>query len=227
MVAAIYGGIILFLHYGIKLKEKLREKRAAGKRTFKEKEILKILLELDDATLDELIFLYKEQFGAGAARYARKTYQKWKNGKVSPNRQTFERFLIHLPKVMDFDLKCTVLRHLMEEYAAKDAHELTVYTDGWEEKLTPLVSQIIEKAYTAQIPREVERKLRWLSEGETQAAQEILRRSQAEEGKMIVSMLSEEFQAIETLFTENSRKPKVTHELKFPYGTITLNIKKR
>lgn len=227
MVAAIYGGIILLIHYGIKFKEKWNEKRSSGKRTFKEKEILKVLLELDDETLAELMFLYREEFGAGAARYARKTYQKWKTGKVSPNRQTFERFMLHLPHIMNFDLKCTVLRHLMEEYAAKDAHELTVYTDDWEEKLTPLVKRIIEKAYTAKLPREVEKKLKWLSEGETQAAQEILKKSQAEEGKIIVSALREEFQSIEKLLDAKTLKPKVTHTLKFPYGTITLNIKKR
>lgn len=122
IIAAIYGGIVLFLYYGIKFKEKWQENRDRTK-NFQNREILKVLLELDDATLGESMFLYREKFGAGAARYARKTYQKWKTGKVSPNRQTFECFLIHLPKIMNFDLKCTVLRHLMEEYAANDAQE--------------------------------------------------------------------------------------------------------
>ncbi|MCD9185579.1 MAG: hypothetical protein LUM44_04045 [Pyrinomonadaceae bacterium] len=228
-VALIYGGVIILIRYGIKLREERREKRVEETRSFsfKEKEILKVLLELDAVPLAELLNLYKKQFGTGAARYARKTYLKWQTGKVSPNRQTFERFLIHLPQVMNFDLKCSVVRHLMENYAAKDRHELNVYTDEWEEKLAPLVQQLIDKAYTATLPREVEKKLRWLSEGETQAAQEILKRSQIEEGKIIVSMLGEEFQNIEKILAEKRLKPKVTHELKFPYGTITLNIKKR
>lgn len=226
-VVVIYGGVILLIRYGIKLKEKWREKHADEKRNFKDKEILKVLLELDETSLTELLSLYKKQFGAGAARYARKTYLKWQTGKVSPNRQTFERFLLHLPKVMNFDLKCTIVRHLMEKYSAKDRHELTVYINDWEEKLMPLVKQITDKAYTATLPREVEKKLRWLSEGETQAAQEILKKSQIEEGKIIVSMLGEEFQNLEKILAEKRLKPKVTHELKFPYGTITLNIKKR
>ena len=87
-------------------------------------------------------------------------------------RQTYERFLLKLPKVMTYDLKCEVLRHFMEEYTPKDEYELDVNVDDWEKKLTPLVKQIIEKAYTAQLPIEVERKLHWLGEGDMIAAQD-------------------------------------------------------
>lgn len=48
---------------------------------------------------------------------------------------------------------------------------------------------------------------------------------QVEEVKIIVSMLGKEFQNIEKILTEERLKPKVKHELKFPYRTITLNIK--
>ena len=194
---------------------------------FHNSKLIGVLLGLDHDAVEELLALYKKQFGKGAARYARKTYRKWKTGEVRPVTQTFERFLIHLPKVMSYDLKCEVLRAFMEEYAAKDKYELKVYTDDWEEKLTPLVRQIIDKTYTAQLPVEVERKLRWLGQNDMKLAQDILRRSQAEEGKIMASMLREEFVNIEKLLAATHLKPKVTHELKFPYGTITLNIKRR
>lgn len=194
---------------------------------FHNSKLVGVLLGLEPQAVEELLELYKKEFGRGAARYARKTYQKWKTGEVRPVTQTFERFLVHLPRVMSYDLKCEVLRAFMEEYAAKDNYELKVSTDDWEEKLTPLVRQIIDKTYAAQLPVEVERKLRWLGEGDMQAAQDILRRSQAEEGRIIVSMLKEEFTNIEKLLAETHLKPKITHELKFPYGTITLFIKRR
>ncbi len=194
---------------------------------FRNSKLVGVLLGLDEDELEELFALYKKEFGAGAARYARKTYRKWKTGEVQPISQTYERFLVHLPSVMSYDLKCEVLRAFMEEYTAKDNYELRVSTDDWEEKLTPLVGQIIDKTYTAQLPIEIERKLQWLGQGDMQVAQSILRRSQAEEGKIAVSMLREEFANIENLLAETHLNPKVTHELKFPYGTITLNIKNR
>ena len=190
-------------------------------------ELVKTLLNLDEKSFEKLLELYKAEFGQGAARYARKTYLKWKAGKVRPNRQTFSRFLVHLPKVMSYDLKCEVLRHLMEEYCAKDKYQLTVYTDNWEEALEPLVRKIIDKPYTAALPAQIEKRLKWLAEDETQIAQDILRRSQVEEGKIAVSMLRQEFEAIENLLENTKGKRKITHQLKFPYGTITLNIKRR
>ena len=200
-------------------------RRALDKR-FHRSKLVSIILSLDDESVNELLGLYKKEFGAGAARYARRTYQKWKAGKVQPSWQTYERFLLHLPNVMSYDLKCEVLRHFMEEYAAKDDYELDVDTGNWEEKLTPLVQQIVEKAYTAQLPIEVERKLQWLGDGDMHAAQKILQASQAEEGRIAVSMLREEFVAIENLLSDEDLNPKVRHTMKFPYGTIRLNIKK-
>jgi hypothetical protein len=194
---------------------------------FHNAELIKTLLNLDEESLAELLELYKAEFGTGAARYARKTYEKWKAGKVRPNKQTFERFLLHLPKVMGYDLKCEVLRHLMEEYCAKGHYELTVYTDDWETTLTPLVKEIIDKPYTAELPRLIEERLRWLAEGEMQLARDILKKSQIEEGKIAVSMLRGEFKNIENMLEKAPGKSRVTHQLKFPYGTITLNIKRR
>lgn len=190
-------------------------------------ELVKTLLSLDEKTLDELLKLYKTEFGTGAARYARQTYQKWKAGKVRPNNQTFRRFLVYLPKVMSYDLKCEILRHLMEEYCSRNNYQITVYTDDWEKSLTPLVKDLIDKPFAAELPPPIEEKLRWLADGEMQVAQNILRKSQVEEGKIAVSMLRQEFENIENLLAETKGNRKVTHQLKFPYGTITLNIKRR
>ncbi len=206
---------------------KLRSWFAIKRRPSDRRELMRILLGLNDESLAELLELYKIEFGPGAARYARKTYRKWRSGEVAPVTETFERFLLRLPKVMTFDLKCEVLRRLMDEFSAKDNHKLTVYTDDWEEKLPPLVEQIVIKANTSGLPREVERRLRWLAEDETQLAQEILRKSRIEQGRIAVSMLREEMAAIESVLAEKHLRPKVVHKLKFPCGTITLNIKRR
>jgi hypothetical protein len=60
-----------------------------------------------------------------------------------------------------------------------------------------------------------------------QIAQDILKRSQVEEGRIAAAMLREEFANIENLLENTKGKSRVTHELKFPYGTIHLEIKKK
>ena len=197
------------------------------KNEFRDSTLVSTLVGLNDSALSELLGLYKKEFGPGPARYARRTLKKWRAGEVQPATQTFERFLLHLPKVMSFELKCEVLRHFMEEYAAKDSYELDVSTEDWGEKLDPLVRQIIDKAFTANLPAEVEGKLEWLVDGDMQAARAILRASQAAESRLMVSTLHHEFENLERLLGEKHLKPRVTHVLEFPYGTIKLNVKRR
>ncbi|HLM62459.1 MAG TPA: hypothetical protein VK308_16785, partial [Pyrinomonadaceae bacterium] len=97
----------------------------------------------------------------------------------------------------------------------------------WEEKLTPLVETIIAKSHTARLPKAVEEKLQWLAEDEMQTAQDILKHSQMQEGKIAVSMLRQEISNVEILLQNLKGKSNVTHELKLPYGKINLKIKKR
>lgn len=211
---------------GRKRINSLRSSRAKN-REFHHTRLISVLLALDDRSVDELMALYKKQFGPGPARYARRTYKKWRSGKVRPTFETYRRFLVHLPQVMSFDMKCEVLRLFMEEYAGRANHELTVNVDDWQDKLTPLVQQILDKTFNAQLPKELERKLRWLGEGDMNAAQELLRASQAEESRIIVSKLHDEFENINKLLAEEHLNPRVSHVIEFPYGTISLNIKKK
>lgn len=194
---------------------------------FQNSELVRALLSLEEEPMNELFELYKKEFGSGAARYARHTFQKWKAGKVRPSNQTYKRFLIYLPKVMSYDLKCEVLRRLMEEFNSRNDYRINIFTDDWEKTLAPLVQQIIEKPYTVELPPPLAEKLRWLSNDEMQVAQNILKESQVQQSKIAVSMLREEISAIEKLLAETKGKRKVTHRLKFPYGTITLDIKRR
>ncbi|MEP6850381.1 MAG: hypothetical protein ABI999_16090 [Acidobacteriota bacterium] len=184
------------------------------------------LLKLNDSAFNDLMELYEKEFGPGPARYARRTYQKWQTGKVTAATQTYDRFLLQLPKVMSYDLKCEVLQHFLSEYAPKAEYSMDVTPDDWEEHLVPLLKQITDKVYTAKLPREVEEKLAWLSEGDMVAAEAILKASQAEQSKITVSKLDEEFVALKRILAETKLKAKVTHVIKLPYGSIKLKIKR-
>jgi len=193
----------------------------------KNAELMKVLLNLEDEPLNELFALYKQQFGPGAGRYARETYQKWRAGEVNPSRRTFSRFFMYLPKVMSFDLKCEVLRELRAQYLEKDKYELEVYTDDWKETLQPLVTEVIAKGESAQLPAAIQQKLSWLADDDVEVARAILVRSQKTESENNLAMLDKEFATINQLLDNTNGKGKVTHVLKLPLGTITLQIKRR
>jgi hypothetical protein len=193
----------------------------------KNAELVRVLLDLDQDSLARLMGLYEQQFGEGAARYAKQTYEKWKSGQVRPNKQTFRRFLINLPKVMSFDLKCEVLRKLREAYCARDQYKLTVHTNDLKEKLTPLVDSLMAKKRRAELPDELQRRLIWLAEDDAQVANTLLDRSQHQESLDALTMLDREFHNIEGLLENADGRGKVTHTIKLPYGNIVLNVKRR
>lgn len=190
-------------------------------------DLVKVVLNLEQQALEDLFTLYRREFGAEAARYARRTYNKWKSGEVRPNRQTFDRFLVHLPSVMSFDLKCEVLRKLRQEYCPRADYRLTVDTQSWREEVAPLVAEIVNKAYTAELPRYVERKLRWLAAEDMRVARSILVASQAQESRNALFLLEREFGNMEELLRAAGARGEVTHTVRLPLGTITLTVERR
>jgi hypothetical protein len=220
-------GVLLFLFFLLYFfYNRMSRRYRQTLRGPKNAELVRVLLNLEKEPLEQLFSLYKQQFGEGPARYARQTYQKWKTGEVRPNKQTFARFLINLPKVMSFDLKCEVLRELREAYLDRDHYELSVHTNDWKEKLRPLVESIIAKGDAAELPEALHQKLSWLAENDAQVANELIERSQRQQSLSAMAMLDEEFSNIETLLDNAGRRSKVTHILKLPYGTIALKIKR-
>jgi|SRR5215831_4096159 len=188
--------------------------------------IVRVLLSLEPEALDDLFRLYRSQFGSGAARYARHTYRKWKTGEVHPSRKTFHRLAFHLPSVMNFDLKCEMLRALRREYCGQSHYELSVGFDDWKAALAPLIARLIERSYTAELPGEVEQKLTWLAGSDMQNAKAILSASEAQETRDAVASLQSEFHSLELLLAQPGAKRRIVHTLDLPLGTITLNIER-
>lgn len=188
--------------------------------------LVKVLLELEAQPREELFQLYKDQFGEGAARYARQTYKKWKDGTVRPNKQTFRRFLINLPHVMSFDLKCEVLRELREAYCAKDHYDVTVTTDDWKKTLTPIVEAVLKKALTSELPVSLQKRLTWLAEDDVAIGNAILVESEARQTRNALALLENEFSNIEELLNNARGRGRVTHDLRLPMGTISIQIEK-
>ena len=189
-------------------------------------QLIKVLLDLEPESLEELFCLYRQQFGAGAAKYAKQTYLRWKGGEVRPNKQTFHRLLIHLPKVMSFDLKCEVLRELREAYCHQEHYRATVYADDWKDTVTPLVERLANKI-SSTLPTNLSKRLSWLAEDDMQVAEKLLEQSQRKQSLVTVSLLDQEFANIEEALDNATGKGKVTHVLKLPQGTITLDFKRR
>lgn len=198
----------------------------AAARRIRDSDVVRVVLGLQPAVVDELFELYAKEFGPGAARYARRTRRKWEAGEVRANRQTFERLLVRLPGVMSFDLKCEVLRKLREEFCPVAHYELSVGADGWRESVAPLVDSLVQKSYASELPRQIERRLQWLAADDMRVARAILDESRARESRNALELLERELPEIARLVEGGGgRGTRVTHTIMLPSGSITLKIK--
>jgi hypothetical protein len=132
-----------------------------------------------------------------------------------------------LPLVLNFDGKCELLQKLRERHRKPEHHSLKVRADDWQEHVLPLIRAVIQKAYRANLPEAVERRLTWLANGDMQTARAILAHTQALEGAVAVRLLQDEMQNIERGITNLDGKGKFTHTIRLPYGYIQLKISGR
>ena len=192
-----------------------------------DKDILERFYSLPSDQLSQLFSIYSNEYGDGPATYARKTYEHWKRGGVRPSALTINRLLDSLPLVLNFDGKCELLRKLRDRHRKLEYHSLKVKADDWKEHILPLVKAIIHKAYHANLPEAVERRLTWLSNGDMQTARALLAYSQALESAVALTLLQDEMQNIDEAITHLDGRGKVTHTIRLPYGHIQLKISGR
>ena len=192
-----------------------------------DKDVLERFYSLTPDQLARLFNIYSDSYGDGPAVYARKTYPDWKQGAVRPSAQTINRLLDSLPLVLNFDGKCELLRKLRERHRQPEHHSLKVKADDWKDHVIPLVRAVIQKAYRANLPEAIEKRLTWLSNGDMQTARAILAHAQALEAAVAVTLLQDEMRNIENVITNLNGKGKVTHTIRLPYGHIQLKISGR
>jgi hypothetical protein len=224
-VPLVVGLLVLFA-LAAAMFRRARVAGPAAARPVRDSDVVRVVLGLQPKVVDELFELYAKEFGAGAARYARRTRRKWEAGHVRANRQTFERLLVRLPGVMSFDLKCEVLRKLREEFCPRAHYEVSVGAEGWRESVAPLVDSLVQKSYASELPRQLERRLKWLAADDMRVARAILDESRARESRNALELLERELPEIARLVeARGGRGTRVTHTIRLPPGTITLKIK--
>jgi hypothetical protein len=139
--------------------------------------------------------------------------------------QTTERLLQILRPFLGAPVKHELLRKLRERYRQPESLSLEVTTLNYRSLVMPLVERLISKAYTANLPAELETRLAWLSDDDATAGKALLAGAEAAAMAISVARLDQEFSQMERLLTVTP-KGRVTHRIELPYGVITLSVKR-
>ncbi len=188
-------------------------------------EVREAFLSLPKNRLLDFFFYYERRYGNGARAYAEKAVLKWRTGNTRMSAQTTERLLQILPPFLGAPVKHELLRKLRERYRQPESLSLEVTTLNYRSLVMPLVERLISKAYTANLPAELETRLAWLSDDDATAGKALLAGAEAAAMAISVARLDQEFSQMERLLTVTP-KGRVTHRIELPYGVITLSVKR-
>src|SRR5262249_38341427 len=128
-----------------------------------DEDILGVFYDLSESKFERLLKTYKFLHGIEAADYARRMYPLWQLRRAEPSSEVIERIMEILPRVLDFNAQCFLLRKLRERFRKRESYELEIDSSNWMDIINPLVQQIVSKAYTTELPATVQERLKWLS----------------------------------------------------------------
>jgi len=192
-----------------------------------ETDIWSIFLKLPSYDLNGLLARYGAKYGSNAEQYARNTYGSWRSGGTKPSTQTLERLIEFLPPFLTKGQRYELVKKLRQHHLKRENLYLWTTPEHWREELLPLLAQQIEQSKKFQLPQTVYAKAAWLSDGNTEAALQILRAIEEEEARVRLSRLDEEFKRIEFLLRNVENMQPVHHKIVLPQGDVSVTIKNK
>lgn len=187
-------------------------------------EIEKIFLNLSYSQLEEVYRRYGRVHGKSALSYARKTYSGWKGGRVTMSGMVAERLLDLVPAVLDPDTRFELVKKVRAAQMPKVYQTVKCEPGDWRSKVAPVVAGLLVRSQHAQIPQHVIDRVRWLADGDSTAAQQLLAAAEQEEAAIRLQYLEAEFKRIDFLLVNIEVKKTITHTIELPQGCITVQI---
>jgi hypothetical protein len=187
--------------------------------------VKKLFFTLDDDKLSAVFTAYCDQYGTSALAYAKRTYASWRGGAVNMSGEVAERLLAILPRVLSFEQKFDILRLLWVRHRSRETSTIVIGPEDDTDAIHQKVNAVIAKANTHQLPREVETRLAWLSQGDAQVAKDLLRAADDGFGRIKTELLDEEIERIRGAINDASRvRAEFVHTIELPHGHVTVKF---
>lgn len=191
-----------------------------------DKDIERIFFDLHSVVLDALFIEYGKHYGKSSEAYARRTYPGWKSGAVKLSGQTAERLLELLPPRISKEQRFELIKKLRKHYLKKTNEHVTIQANNWRQHVVPIVENVIARSSNFRLPDELFDKATWLTDGDTQAANQILHSIEEEEARQRIAYLEAEFKRIELFIANVKNTDAATHTISIPQGEIYITIQK-
>jgi len=191
-----------------------------------DKDIETIFLNLDSQSLEKMFWRYGKSFGDSAERYARKTYPAWKRGTTKLSGQTAERLLNLIPPFLSQEKRYVLVKKLRDHYMSRQhlTERVTTTPEAWKQALIPIISRFVETSGSFKLPENLQKRVAWLTDGDTVSANKILASVEQEEANLRTAYLDAEFRRIDQYVKIVENTKTVSHTITLPQGTIYVTI---
>jgi len=132
-------------------------------------------LSLDAQTLDRVLNLYGQKFGEGKRKYAEKAYQGWRTGQVKMSGEVSSRLLSFLPSTLDMVDRYELFRRIWLRFSPQKRITFTITENDNLNYIAQVVDQQLKLLLVHRIPDHVTKRLVWLSDGNSLAAESLLK----------------------------------------------------
>jgi hypothetical protein len=192
-----------------------------------DRDMMNAFFTLDERDLELVFSHYSQEYGIGAAKYARESYPHWRQGAKNPSRQTYERLMAIVPQVLNFDTKVRLYRRLRDAHRQRE--RIVVRVAALDDLLLveEAAKRIVERSRSGPVPADVHARLTWLSRGDGVVAGQLVAVVEEREGEMVAVTVRKELRVIYEMVTGTAVVKNATHEIELPYGTITVDLAKK
>ncbi len=189
-----------------------------------DKDVEQIFLNLPLLKLESVFLEYGRDYGARALSYARDAYPRWKSGSVRMSGMVAERLLNLVPLALDASTRFDLVKKLRAAHMHKERRNVACEPNDWRSKVAPVVAELLAASQRFQLPQSAVDRVRWLADGDADAAQRLLAAAEHEEAVVRLRFLEAEFRRIDFLLQSIEATKSVSHTIELPQGTIQISI---
>lgn len=135
-----------------------------------------------------------------------------------------ERLLNLVPTVLDADTRFELVKKLRDAHRNKINRHVQCQPHEWREKVAPEVAELLASSSQFELPQSAVNRIRWLADGDSQAAQRLLAAAEEEEAVARLQHLECEFLRIDVLIKSFEGHKTVSHTIQLPQGSVHVTI---
>ena len=140
-----------------------------------DKDVKEYFFSLSAQELESVLNVYELENGHKAREYAEETMAKWRSGRVKMSGLVAGRLFRLLPPRMPLGVKHSLVKTLWEKYSPRSNKRIRIGPDALEQDIISAVqSHLLETVINYTIPEPLERRFKWLSDGDVDIKQQLL-----------------------------------------------------